>query len=63
VELNDIRVVITVLGFVCFVGICIWAYSKHAKKGFEEAAQLPFTDDDLPADRRDRQSKEGKDNG
>ena len=58
-ELNDFRVLITVLGFLCFVGICIWAYSKHARSGFDEAAQLPFTDDDLPPRRSDRQSKEG----
>lgn len=62
-ELNDVRILVTVLGFLCFVGICVWAYSKHAKKGFDEAAKLPFTEDDLPATRRNRQSKEGKDNG
>lgn len=58
-ELNDVRIVVTVLGFLCFVGICIWAYSKHAKKGFDEAARLPFTDDDLPAAKGDRPSKQG----
>ncbi len=58
-ELNDLRVLVTVVGFLCFVGICIWAYSRHAKSGFEEAAQLPFTDDDLPVAREGRQSKEG----
>ena len=50
-ELNDMRVVVTVLGFVCFLGICFWAYSKHAKKGFDEAAMLPFTDDEKPGHR------------
>jgi cytochrome c oxidase cbb3-type subunit 4 len=51
---------ITVVGFLCFLGICFWAYSKHAKSGFDEAAQLPFTDDDLPPTRNaGRQSKEG----
>jgi cytochrome c oxidase cbb3-type subunit IV len=63
VELNDLRVVTTVVGFVCFLGICFWAYSKHAKSGFDEAAQLPFTDDDLPAAKEGRKSKEGKENG
>lgn len=58
-ELNDLRVVLTVVGFVCFLGICLWAYSKHAKSGFDEAAQLPFTDDDLPAAKEGRKSKEG----
>lgn len=59
-DLNDFRILITVVGFLCFLGICVWAYSKHAKSGFDEAAQLPFTDDDLPPTRNaGRQSKEG----
>lgn len=58
-DVNDLRSAITVLGFVCFLGICFWAYSRHAKSGFDEAAQLPFTDDDAPAVVSGRQSKEG----
>lgn len=49
-DLNDIRSVIVVLGLACFLGICAWAYSRHAKAGFDEAAHLPFTDDDSPVD-------------
>ncbi|MBR0564660.1 cbb3-type cytochrome c oxidase subunit 3 [Azoarcus sp. L1K30] len=61
-DINDLRIVVTVLGFACFLGICAWAYSKHAKTGFDEAARLPLTDDDLPVD-NDRLEKEGKTNG
>ncbi|GAA5785018.1 hypothetical protein GCM10007860_02730 [Chitiniphilus shinanonensis] len=43
-----VRVIVTVLAFVCFVGICLWAYSGRARKGMDEAAQLPFLDDDKP---------------
>ncbi|TVT46458.1 MAG: cbb3-type cytochrome c oxidase subunit 3 [Denitromonas halophila] len=59
-DINDMRSILTVAGLVCFLGICFWAYSKSAKDGFDEAAQLPFTDDDLPA-RKDpgQQRKEG----
>ena len=45
-DINVLRSIVTVLAFVCFVGIVIWAYSKKAKAGFDEAAQLPFLDDD-----------------
>ena len=62
-DINDLRTVITVLGLLCFLGICIWAYSKHAKAGFDEAAQLPFTEDDAPAGKADGPGKEGKSNG
>jgi cytochrome c oxidase cbb3-type subunit 4 len=59
VDINDFRALTTVLGLLCFLGICYWAYSKHARAGFEEAAQLPFADDDAPAPRGGRQAKEG----
>lgn len=48
-DINDFRVINTVLGFLCFIGIVIWAYSGSPKRRFEEAANLPFEDDDLPA--------------
>jgi cytochrome c oxidase cbb3-type subunit IV len=31
---------------VAFIGVVIWAYSSYKKKDFDEAAQLPFLDDD-----------------
>ncbi|MCK9258392.1 MAG: cbb3-type cytochrome c oxidase subunit 3 [Azoarcus sp.] len=61
-EINDLRIIVTVLGFACFLGICAWAYSRHAKAGFDEAALLPLTDDDLPVP-NGRLEKEGKTNG
>ncbi len=61
-DLNDFRIIVTVVGFLCFIGIAAWAWSKHAKAGFDEAARLPLTDDDLPAP-TDRQGKEGNTNG
>jgi len=61
VDINTLRIVVTVLGFVCFLGICAWAYSRHAQAGFDEAARLPLSDDDLPAS--GRLEKEGKTNG
>ena len=56
-EINDLRTLVTVAGFVCFLAICLWAYGKRAQAGFDEAAQLPFADDDLPV--ADRHAKEG----
>ncbi len=43
----------TILAMMAFFGICWWAFSKHKKKDFEEAAQLPFTDDDFEVKDRD----------
>ncbi len=37
----------TVVLFVVFIGIIIWAYSSNRKKDFDEAAMLAVNDDDL----------------
>ncbi len=47
-DINDLRSLVTVLSFLCFIGICVWAYSRAAKPGFEEASRLPFLEDDDP---------------
>ena len=48
-DINDIRAAITLLAFVTFVGIVYWAYHRKSRRGFDEAAQLPFAEDTLPA--------------
>ncbi len=45
-DINTLRSLITVLSFVAFLGIVFWAWSARRKSAFEEAAQLPFADDD-----------------
>lgn len=46
-DANDLRVVITVTLFIAFLGIVFWAYSSRQKGRFEEAANLPFADEDM----------------
>jgi len=43
-DINTLRVAVTVISFVTFIGIFLWAYSSGPRKGFAEAAQLPFLD-------------------
>jgi cytochrome c oxidase cbb3-type subunit 4 len=45
-DINDFRSLQTVLAFIAFIAIVIWAYSKRRKKSFDDAANLPFADDD-----------------
>ena len=47
-DINDARVIITLVSFLIFVGIVIWAWSGKQSKGFKDAANLPFIDDDKP---------------
>ena len=40
----------TVMMFILFIGIVIWAWSAKRKPQFDEAARLPLEDDDaVPA--------------
>ncbi len=45
-DINDLRSVVTVAGLLCFLAIVAWAYGRTSKQGFEEAANLPFADQD-----------------
>jgi cytochrome c oxidase cbb3-type subunit IV len=45
-DINDLRSLMTVLAFAAFVGIVLWAYSGGARRRFEEAARLPFEEDE-----------------
>lgn len=45
-DINDLRGLSTLFLFVAFIGLCIWAYSSKRKKSFDEAANLPFADEE-----------------
>ena len=36
----------TIVVMVTFLGIVVWAYSSKRKSDFDEAARLPFEEDD-----------------
>jgi cytochrome c oxidase cbb3-type subunit 4 len=37
--------VLTIVVMVVFIGIVLWAWSSKRAKAFDEAANLPFTED------------------
>ncbi len=45
-DINIIRETVTVLSFIIFMGILIWAYARGSKRGFDEAARIPFDEPD-----------------
>jgi cytochrome c oxidase cbb3-type subunit 4 len=45
-DINDARIIMTVVGFVTFLGIAGWAYSGRRKKDFEEAARMALEEDE-----------------
>lgn len=45
-DTGTFRGIITGILIVAFIGITVWAYSRRRKPDFDEAANLPFADDD-----------------
>jgi cytochrome c oxidase cbb3-type subunit 4 len=56
VSLTLIQSLWTILVMVAFIGIVIWAWSGKRKQRFEDAANIPFTEDEQP--KSDSMSKE-----
>ncbi|HEY9239473.1 MAG TPA: CcoQ/FixQ family Cbb3-type cytochrome c oxidase assembly chaperone [Burkholderiaceae bacterium] len=42
-DVNALRIGVTLLSFAIFVGIVVWAVARRNAAGFAEAAELPFT--------------------
>ncbi len=42
IDVNLLRILVTVVSLVVFVGIVVWAWSRRNQAAFDEAAQLPF---------------------
>ena len=51
-DFNTLRGITTALALIAFLSVWIWAWSHRRKQDFDEAANLPFADDEL-----DQQSK------
>ena len=50
--MTDLRIVSTVLSFLVFMGIFVWAFNRRSKAGFDKAANIPFLDEDLPTNNK-----------
>jgi cytochrome c oxidase cbb3-type subunit IV len=44
-DVNDLRSAVTVLSFLCFIGIVAWALASKRKNAFCDAANLPLEDE------------------
>ena len=42
IDITTLRIAATLASFVTFIGILVWAYAGRNRRGFDEAAQLPF---------------------
>ena len=53
-DLNMLRATVTVLSFGAFLAIVWWAMSRRNQAAFDEAAQLPFVEDETALAQRAR---------
>lgn len=49
--------IVTVVVFVSFIGVVLWAFSSRSKAGFEEAANLVFDDEPNQQEPKQQESK------
>jgi len=45
-DINDVRGLSTVFVMIAFVGIFWWAFAPSRRKKFDDAANLPFADEE-----------------
>ncbi len=65
-DINTLRGLSTLLLLLAFIGLVFWVYSGRRKRHYDEAAQLPFADEDIHRDsvgqaaggKRDRRTAE-----
>lgn len=62
VSIDTLRSLGTVLAFVAFIAISLWAYSRNRRDDFEQAANLPFADDSNDVPREEAPSSAQKEN-
>jgi cytochrome c oxidase cbb3-type subunit 4 len=45
IDVNTLRIAVTLVSFAIFIGILRWAWSRRRTQDFAEAAKLPFEQD------------------
>ena len=59
-DIGTFRGILTGILLIAFLGLVAWAYSSRRKREFDQAAQLPFADDDEQPN-RDRTAEQQAD--
>lgn len=44
--ISDARSIVTLVSLLTFLGIVYWTFIAHRKQDFDEAAMLPFADEE-----------------
>lgn len=62
-DANLIRSIVTLLSFVAFLGIVWWAWGRGRRARFDEAANLPFADEEMQRRTLEKERREGSSEG
>ena len=57
-DVNDLRVAVTLAGFVLFLALVVHTYSRRRRADHEAAAMLPFLEEDNAAQRQEESRRE-----
>jgi cbb3-type cytochrome oxidase subunit 3 len=57
-DVNDLRVAVTLTGFVLFLVLVLHTYSRRRRADHEAAAMLPFLEEDSAALRQEESRRE-----
>ena len=44
-DVNDLRIAVTVVSLLAFVGLVVWVGLRRNRPAFDEAARIPFADE------------------
>ena len=44
-DVNDLRSIVTLVSMLTFAGIVVWAWKRSNRANFDEAAMLPFAEE------------------
>lgn len=55
-DIHTVQGIFTGLLMIVFLGIVWWAYSKKTQKRFNEAANLPFADEAMDLQTREKEA-------
>ncbi len=47
-DVNTLRIAVTLLSLALFVGLVVWSWSRRRRDAFDEAARLPFVETGAP---------------
>jgi cytochrome c oxidase cbb3-type subunit 4 len=59
-DINFFRGLSTVFVLIAFIGICWWAFSPKRKQRFNDAANLPFADEEEHQSTQEKEVKTNK---